>query len=160
MDIKRLLINSGIVIGNIFLSHALFVLPFEFLNDGFVFTLTFCTVMIAVNIILYKIMLKRLFKPVENRKTALYFLLPAIGCALWIGSMVLIDILGLGSYLNTYLEILIFFLPVFLLTLIPLAVVYRLFFRKYVSEAYCTYLLSVLGIAIIPITLIAIIPGT
>lgn len=158
---KRLLINSGIVIGNIFLSHALFILPFvlKFLNDGFAFALTFCLVLIAVNIILYIKLLKRHFKPVENRKTALYFLMPLIGCALWMFSIFVIARLGFVLCFDFgYADILIFILPSLLITLIPLAVGYQLFFRKYVSEKYCTYLLSVMGIAVLPITIFTVIP--
>lgn len=164
MVLKHLLIDSAVVIGNIFLSHGLFFAcfllivafgrlenPFEYYQQ--LLLIAFCAVQIAVNIVLYKTMLKRHFKPAERKITALYFLLPVIGCALWISSFILYIEMGFASYLESYLEILVFFLPVILFTLITLAVIYRLFFRKYIGEAYCVYLLSTLGIAIIPITI-------
>lgn len=161
---KHLFIDSAIVIGNIFLSHGLWFVylqlinvcgrienPFEYYQQ--LLLIAFCAVQIAVNIVLYKTLLKRHFKPAERKITTLYFLLIVIGCALWIGSFVLYVELGFSSYLETYSEILIFFLPLILLTLIPLAVVYRLFFHKYTGEAYCVYLLSIFGVAIMPITI-------
>lgn len=169
---KHLLIDSAVVIGNIFLSHGLLFLCVLLINacgsfEEYLFEyyqqlllIAFCAVQIAVNIVLYKTLLKRHFKPAERKITTLYFLLIVIGCALWIGSFVLYVELGFSSYLETYSEILIFFLPVFLLTLIPLAVIYRLFFRKYIGEAYCVYLLSTLGIVIIPITICVLLAYT
>ncbi len=170
---KHILINSGIVVGNIFLSHGLFFVSIYFINiwDRFenqpmnyqqIVFAALDAVQIAVNIILYKTVLKRHFNPPDQRKTGFYFLLPVIGIALWNGSMFLAAEIwdGLNTYDPTYADVLIFFLPVFLLTLIPLAVVYRLFFLKYVGEAYCTYMLSVLGVAIIPITFIIVLSGT
>lgn len=172
MDIKRLLIKFGIVIGNIFLSYGLFFVWMGLcylcrgLGDIFrgyqqFLLIVVCAVQIAVNVILYKKLLKRHFKPVEKRKTALYFLMPVIGCAFWIGSFALSTLLDLELWEDSpYIGYLIFFLPTLLLALIPLAVVYRIFFRKNVSEANCTYLLSVLGIAIIPVTFTVLMIGT
>lgn len=168
---KHLFIDSAIVIGNIFLSHGLWFVylqlinvcgrienPFEYYQQ--LLLIAFCAVQIAVNIVLYKTMLKRHFKPAERKITALYFLLPVIGCALWISSFILYIEMGFASYLESYLEILVFFLPVILFTLITLAVIYRLFFRKYIGEAYCVYLLSTLGIVIIPITICVLLAYT
>ncbi len=170
---KHILINVGIVVGNIFLSHGLYFVDYYLIGvwDRFenrpmnyqqIILAALCAVQIAVNIILYKTLLKRHFAHPDQRKTGFYFLLPVIGLVLWNGSMFLAAEIwdGLNTYDPTYAEVLIFFLPVFLLTLIPLAVVYRLFFRKYVGEVYCTYMLSVLGVAIIPITFIIVLSGT
>ncbi len=168
---KHILINFGIVVGNIFLSHGLFFVMMYLIDvwDRFenppmnyqqIILAALCAVQIAVNIILYKTLLKRHFDPLDQRKTGFYFLLPVIGLVLWNGSMFLVEEIGDGLDSDpTYADVLIFFLPAFLLTLIPLAVVYPLFFRKYVSEAYCTYMLSVLGVAIIPVTVIIILSG-
>lgn len=165
MVLKHLLIDSAVVIGNIFLSHGLFFAcfllivafgrlenPFEYYQQ--LLLIAFCAVQIAVNIVLYKTMLKRHFKPAERKITALYFLLPVIGCALWIASFHLWDAMDLSCSLEAYWETLTVFLPLILLTLIPLAVIYRLFFHKYIGEAYCVYLLSIFGVAIMPITII------
>lgn len=166
---KRILINSCIVVGNIFLSHGLFFVLMKLIDIWSRFEnrpmhyqqmvlIALCAVQIAVNIILYKLLLKRYFKPIEQRKKGFYFLLPVIGIALWIGSMVLTMTVDFGFDIETYTGTLISFLPVILLTLILLAVVYRLFFYKYVGEAYCVYTLSVLGVLIIPITILILIP--
>ena len=140
---KNILINIGIIVGNIFLSHGLFFVSIYFINiwDRFenppmnyqqIVLAAFGAVQIAVNIILYKTLLKRHFNPPDQRKTGFYFLLPVIGLVLWNGSMILKAEIGggLNSYDPTYAEVLIFFLPVFLLTLIPLAIVYRFFFAN------------------------------
>ncbi len=169
---KHLLIDSAVVIGNIFLSHGLLFLCVLLINacgsfEEYLFEhyqqlllIAFCAVQIAVNIVLYKTLLKRHFMPAERKITALYFLLPVIGCALWIASFHLWDAMDFSCSLEAYWETLTVFLPLILLTLIPLAVVYRLFFHKYIGEAYCVYLLSIFGVAIMPITITCLLIGT
>lgn len=162
----HLLIDFAIVIGNIFLSHGLWFVCIQLI--GFpeqLILIVLCAVQIAINVVLYKTLLKRFFKPADNKKPALYYVLPVIGCALGIGSFQLFfyklwDLLDLLPENDSYLEYLKCYLPLTLLALILLAVIYRLFFHKYVGEGYCVYLLSIFGVAIAPVTFIYLVAGT
>lgn len=172
----HLLIDFAIVIGNIFLSHGLFFLFYQtveivgkFLSSFDYYQqlllIIFCAVQIAINIVLYKTLLKRFFKPADNKKPALYYVLPVIGSALGIGSFQLFfyklwDVLDLLPENDSYLDYLKCYLPLTLLALILLAVIYRLFFHKYVGEGYCVYLLSIFGVSIAPVTFIYLVAGT
>lgn len=67
--------------------------------------------------------------------------------------MIVFKIADLADYpfdLNTYGLFLLSFLPLILITLIPVEIAYRLFLYKYVGETYYVYVLAFYGITIIP----------
>lgn len=162
--LKHLLPDFVIVFGNIFLSHGLF-----FAWDGIInflqgsgidsdiiqpFTLLImCTLQISINILLYKTLLKKFFEPPEQKKPALYFLLPIIPYVIWTVAFRVSVIAGYTYGIETYIRLLISFMPIILITLIPITIAYCLYFYKYIGEAYYVYMLSFFGVTVIPITI-------
>lgn len=159
--LKHLTIDLVIVFGNTFLSYGLLflwyivvvLLQYEMQH---LTLLLMCALQIAINILLYKTLLKKFYGPAEQKKPAFYLLLPILTAAVWVGVFKLLEAVGYGFELDIdyYLWALISFMPLNLFTLLPPAIAYCLYFRKRVGEAYFVYMLSVFGVAIFPVTFI------
>ncbi|MDE6030285.1 MAG: hypothetical protein K2G32_01525 [Oscillospiraceae bacterium] len=159
--LKHLTIDLVIVFGNTFLSYGLLflwyivvvLLQYEMQH---LTLLLMCALQIAINILLYKTLLKKFYEPAEHKNPVLYLLLPIVTAAVGVGAFKLLDIVGYEFDLNIdyYLRALINYLPVVLLTLLPPLIAYRLCFKKSVGEAYCVNMLSVFGVAMFPITIL------
>lgn len=159
--LKHLTIDLIIVFGNTFLSYGLLflwyivvvLLQYEMQH---LTLLLMCALQIAINILLYKTLLKKFYEPAEQKNPVLYLLLPIVTAALGVGMFRLLDAVGYEFDLNIYyyLRALINYLPVVLLTLLPPLIAYRLCFKKRVGEAYSVYTLSIFGVAMFPITIL------
>lgn len=162
---KRLMRGITIVIANMLLAFGLFELASSiigFLRDVGISSdkiqhltlLILCALQISLNILLYKTFLKKYLEPAEQKKPALYLLLPVISCVIWIIMLYMSMFAGYFFSIETDIQLFIGFLPIVLSVLIPIAIAYHLFFYKYVGEAYFVYMLSVFGVTVIPITLL------
>ena len=87
--LKHLLIDFAIVFGNMFLSHGLFELAFVVVNLFRSIRINFdiieqltlfilYAIQILINILLYKIVLKKVFSPPKQKSLPAYFLLPKL----------------------------------------------------------------------------------
>ena len=163
--LKQLLLDFAIVFGNIFLSHGMIWLGnnvIMFLQrvvrnpigmEWLTFLLMFA-LQISINILLYKTLLKKFFSSAEQKKPVLYWLLPITPYVIWAVAFRSSYSAGYTFSIETYLQILISFMPLILITLIPLVIAYCLCLYKYVGEAYYVYMLSFFGITVIPITIL------
>ncbi len=162
---KRLTRGVTIVIANILLAFGLFELAggiIENLQDVGISSdkiqhltlLIFCAVQISINILLYKKFLKKFLEPAEQKKPALYLLLPVISCVIWIIMLYVSMFAGYSFSIETDIQLFLGFLPIVLSVLIPISIAYYLYFYKYVGEAYFAYILSVFFIMVIPTTLL------
>ncbi len=167
--LKNFPINFAVIIGNVFLSHGLFWLFLVavelFPNDGISFDIAeyltlfiLYALQILINILLYKTLLKKFYSSPEQKSLPLYLLLPIIAATIWILVFKLLLAMGYEFDFGTYFELLVSFLPLLLLTLILVSIVYYLFFKNHVGEAYCTYILSVLCVITIPIVFFTVVP--
>lgn len=163
--LKHLSVDLAVVLGNTFLSYFMIwfwyilIILLQKINMGFdtmqhITLLFVCALQIAINILLYKTLLKKFFEPAERRNLFLYLALPIAVAVLWVGMFRLLDAVDydFDCNLDPYLGTLISFLPLVLLTLLLPLVVYRLGLKKRVGEAYCVYVLSVFGVLITPLT--------
>ncbi|MDE7193766.1 MAG: hypothetical protein K2O14_07320 [Oscillospiraceae bacterium] len=118
-----------------------------------------CALQIAINVLLYKTLLKKFFEPAERKNPFLYLALPIAVVVLWVGMFRLLDAVDydFDCNLDPYFGTLISFLPLVLLTLLPPLAVYRLGLKKRVGEAYCANVLGVFGVLITPLTFLHIV---
>lgn len=162
---KHLLLDFVIVFGNIFLSHGIIWLG----NTAVMFfqgiverplemehltMILMCVLPIIINILLYKTLLKKVFLPAEHKKPALYVLLPVIPYIIWTVVFFVLEHAGYPFGIEPYIKLLNSFLPLILITVIPVTIAYCLYFRKYVGEAYYVYVLSFFGVTVIPVTIL------
>ncbi len=167
--LKYLLIDFAAAIGNMLLSHGLFGLSFV-VDDLFrsigissdieehLTLFILYALQISINILLYKTLLKKIYSPPEQKNPLLYLLLPIIAIAIWICVFKLLLAIGYEFYFETYLGMLLSLLPLFLLVLFLVSIVYNLFLKKYVGEAYYVYILSILCVITVPIAFFSIVP--
>ncbi len=160
--LKFMPINFAIIIGNVLLSHGLFGLSF-FVDDLFrsigissdivehLTLFVLYALQILINILLYKTLLKKIYSPPEQKSLPLYLLLPVIAAAIWVLVFKILLAMGYEFDFETYLGMLVSFLPLFLLTIILVSIIFYLFLKKYVGEIYYAYILSVLGVISVPI---------
>lgn len=153
---KHLLLDFGVVFGNILLSLGIFgltgvVIYFfqeiaenELQMEHTVFLLM-GALFISINILLYKAVLKKHFKPAENKNLSFYILLPVILLVIWIA------VFCLAAFWH-FLWML--FPAVSLIALILLAAAYYGYFRRLVGESYYVYMTSFFGVTIIPGTVL------
>lgn len=163
---KHLWLYFAVIFGNIFLSHGVVWLGYAALGLFYgavknplpyadhLMILLMCVLPIAINILLYRTLLKKVLAPAERKKAALYFPLPVIPFLIWAAVFRVSALAGYPFGIETYIRLLVSFLPLVLITLIPLVIAYCLYFYKYVGEAYFVYVLSFFGVTVIPITLI------
>jgi len=157
--VKRSVIGYCVAFGNMFFAHGLFFVLAYLFNDGSSFL--FYVLQLILNIVLHFAVLKKRFEPVKERNPWLYFLLAAIACAIWtvayfiFNALLRSDIIeiNLGNEAN-YPETLLGFLPLILMFVIPVSVIYYVFFRKRVGELYYFYMLSILLVATVPLVVI------
>ena len=165
--LKRLMRGNSIIIGNMLLAYGLLELYssiIEFLRNvgkssdkiQHLTLLILCALQISINILLYKAFLKNFFELAEQKKLAFYFLLPVIPYVIWPVMLYASNFVGYTLNIETNIQLFIGFLPIVLSVLIPITIVYYLFFFKYVGEAYYIYMLSVFCIMVIPTTLLII----
>lgn len=163
--LKHLLLDFAIVFGNIFLSHGVIWLGNNVVNflHGIVMNpikmehmtiLLMCAMQILINILLYKTLLKKFFFHAKKKKLTFYFLHPIIPYMIWIVVFNVSVFAGYTFSIETYIQLLISFMPLILITLIPFTIAYCLCFGKYIGEAYYVYMLSLFGVTVIPITII------
>lgn len=162
--LKHLSVDLAVVLGNTLLSYIMiplwYILVVFFQNIGShevmqVVTLVWvCALQIAINILLYKTLLKKFFEPAERQNPFLYMLLPIAVAALWELMLCLLPAVGYDNDLNIdfYPNAIIGFLPYVLLALPPPLIVCRLGLKKRVGEAYCVYVLSFFGVLMFPTT--------
>lgn len=163
--LKHLLIDFTIVFGNIFLSHGMIWLGnnvIDFLHgiamdpikmDHLTILLMFA-LQISINILLYKTLLKKFFCSPNKKKPVFYLLLPITPYVIWTVVFQVSFLAGYMFSIETYLQLLISFMPLIPITLIPLVIAYCLCLYKYVGEAYYIYTLSFFGVTVIPITIL------
>ncbi len=167
--LKYLLIDFAAAIGNMLLSHGVIWLGNNMIMflQGIVKNsigmehltiLLMFALQISINILLYKTLLKKIYSPPEQKNPLLYLLLPIIAIAIWICVFKLLLAIGYEFYFETYLGMLLSLLPLFLLVLFLVSIVYNLFLKKYVGEAYYVYILSILCIITVPIAFFSIVP--
>lgn len=162
--LKHLSVDLAVVLGNTFLSYLMiplwYILVVFFQSIGssdimqFITLFFVCALQISINILLYKMLLKKFYEPAEHKNPFLYLLLPMAIAVLWVCMLRLLDAVGydFDFNLDPYLWTLISFLPVVLLTLLPPLNIYRLGFKKRVGEMYCVYVLSIFGVLMFPST--------
>lgn len=165
--LKHLLIDFAIVFGNMFLSHVLFGLTFVLVNLFRSIRVNFdiieqltlfilYAIQILINILLYKIVLKKVFSPPKQKRLPAYFLLPIAAAAIWIGVLKLL--LAIEYEFETYFGMMLSLLPLFLPAVILVSIIYHLLFKKHVGEVYYAYILSVWCIITVPLTFFTAVP--
>lgn len=173
--VKRPVIGFCVAFGIMFLAHGIvfgLTVLFDFLsNFGNTVRMQIPVILLyalqlALNIVLYFAVLKKRFEPVKDRKPLFYFLLAAIAGAVWTGAYFIFmtlawfDIIELNVREANYPEMLLGFLPMFLIFTIAFSVIYYTLFRKRVGELFYFYMLGILLIITIPLVLFLVIPGT
>ncbi|MCX4356220.1 MAG: hypothetical protein OSJ43_08350 [Oscillospiraceae bacterium] len=162
--VKRSVIGFCVAFGNMFLAHELFFLLTHLFNDAL--SLLFYVLQLILNIVLYFAVLKKRFEPVKERNPLFYFLLAVTAGAVWTGAFFIFitlarfDIIELNVREANYPEMLLGFLPMFLIFTIAFSVIYYTFFRKHVGELFHFYTISILLIITIPLVMFLVIPGT
>lgn len=157
--LKHLLIDFAIVFGNIFLSHGAIwlgynVIIFLQIKMEHLMILLMFALQISINILLYKTLFKKFFSFAEQKKLVFYLLLPITPYVIWAVVFRVSFLAGYTFSIETYLQLLISFMPLIPITLIPLVIAYCLCLYKYVGEAYYVYTLSFFGVTVIPITIL------
>lgn len=167
--LKHSPIYFAIVVGNMFLSHGLFGLFVIGVNLFRSFGITFdtlehltlfilCALQILLNIVLYKIFLKKVFSPPEQKSLPLYFLLPIVVATIWICVFKLLLTIEYEFDFETYVGMMFSLLPLFLLALFLVSIVYHMFFKNHVGKVYYAYILSVLCIFTVPLAFFTVVP--
>lgn len=167
--LKHLLIDFAIVFGNMFLSHGLFGLTFVLVNLFRSIRVNFdiieqltlfilYAIQILINILLYKIVLKKVFSPPKQKSLPAYFLLPIAAAAIWIGVLKLLLAIEYEFDFETYFGMMLSLLPLFLPAVILVSIIYHLLFKKHVGEVYYAYILSVWCIITVPLTFFTAVP--
>lgn len=153
---KHLLLDFGVVFGNILLSLGIFALAnvahkvFEGIVDNVIqmehmLFLLMGALFIAINILLYKFVLKKHFKPAENKNPTFYMLFPVILLVIWIAAF----------FLAAFRHFLWMLFPAVSLTALTLlAAAYYGYFRRLVGESYYVYMTSFFGVTVIPGTVL------
>ena len=153
---KHLLLDLGVVLGNILLSIGIIALTgvviyfFQGIADNelqmeHTVFLLMGALFIAINILLYKAVFKKHFKPVEDKNPSFYILLPIVLFVIWIAAFFLSLFFCVSFLFAAFV-----FAALSLAALILLTVAYCKHFKKFIGEAYYVYMISLYGVMIIP----------
>ena len=167
--VKRAVIGFCVAFGNMFFAHGLFFVfaaivvlinieELQMLTIALLYALQ-----LALNIVLYFMVLKKKFQPVKEREPLFYFLFTLTAGAIWTGALFIFarlfvnDVIDFNLWDN-YPETLLGLLPLIAMFTIMFSVIYYTLFRKRVGELYHFYTLGIMLIGTVPIVFLLTFP--